>query len=128
MCALPAGNTTGNAMNGKGSGDLRGTLLEKKKELDVRLERITANVRRGFESDSRERAQQFEDREVVDALGNEAREELAKIASALQRMDSGEYGLCLECGSPVGDNRLKAYPYALECIECAKLEEYRTRR
>ena len=110
-------------MNGNEAVGIRGMLLKKKSELDVRLERITANVRRGFEQDSRERAQEFEDREVVDALGNEAREELAKISSALQRMDSGAYGLCSECGLPVGDSRLNAHPYALECIDCAKMEE-----
>jgi RNA polymerase-binding protein DksA len=103
--------------------------LEKKAELNIRLERIKANVQRGFEADSRERAQQYEDREVVDALGNEAREELAKISSALLRMDSGKYGLCSECGTAIGDSRLAAYPYALECIDCAKQEEaYRRRR
>ena len=110
------------------SADMRSTLLQKKKELGGRLERITANVRRGFESDSRERAQQFEDREVVDALGNEAREELAKITAALERMENGDYGTCANCGAPVGEKRLTAYPYALECIDCAKLEEYMTRR
>ena len=98
-------------------------LLEKKAELDARLARITANVRRGFDADSRERAQQFEDREVVDALGNEAREELGKIMAALQRIEKGDYGLCMECGSPVGKQRLGAYPYALECIDCAELDE-----
>lgn len=108
---------------------MRSALLNKKAELDVRLERITANVRRGFEADSRERAQQYEDREVVDALGNEAREELAKISSALQRVDSGDYGICGACGSRIDEKRLNAYPYALECIDCAKLgEEYRQRR
>ena len=111
------------------SADMRSTLLQKKKELGGRLERITANVRRGFESDSRERAQQFEDREVVDALGNEARAEIEKISAALQRMDSGDYGLCVECGEPVGDNRIRAYPYANECIDCAKIDEHiRARR
>lgn len=108
--------------------DMRSTLLRKKKELGGRLERITANVRRGFESDSRERAQQFEDREVVDALGNEARAELAKISAALERIDSCDYGLCAKCGSPVGDKRLHAYPHALQCIDCAKREEFRMRR
>lgn len=99
------------------------TLLEKKAELDARLDRITANVRRGFDADSRERAQEFEDREVVDALGNEAREELAKITAALQRIEKGDYGLCVECGASVGQRRLGAYPYALECIDCAQLDE-----
>ena len=60
--------------------ELRRRLEQKKTELGVRLERITANLRRGFEADSKERAKQLEDSEVVDALGNEARTEIAKIS------------------------------------------------
>lgn len=106
---------------------LRRELEDTKGELEARLERITANVRRGYEADSKERAKQMEDNEVVDALGNEAREEVAKISAALARMDAGEYGSCLECGGPIGSDRLNAHPYANECIDCATLEERRRR-
>jgi RNA polymerase-binding protein DksA len=102
---------------------LRQKMLLKKSELDARLERITANLRRGLEPDSKEQAKQLEDRDVVDALGNEAREELARISATLRRMDSGEYGKCNECGEVIGDDRLNAYPYADECIDCARVEE-----
>ena len=102
---------------------IRERLEAKKAELSTRLERITANVRRTLESDSKERAKQLEDSEVVDALGNEARMELEKISAALQRMDSGDYGNCTECGGPIGEGRIDAYPYAAECIECATAEE-----
>ncbi len=108
--------------------ELHDELLQKKEELTVRLERITANLRRGYDADSKERAQQLEDSEVVDALGNEARAELGKISSALARMDSGEFGICNECGMPIDDGRINAYPYALECIECAKIDEQRNAR
>jgi RNA polymerase-binding protein DksA len=103
--------------------DLRAILLQKKEELGARLSRITSNVRRGLDDDSEERATQLEDSEVVDALGNEAREEIEKISAALQRMDSGAYGLCVKCGEPVGDSRIRAYPYADECIDCATIDE-----
>jgi RNA polymerase-binding protein DksA len=102
---------------------LRDRLENKKSELVDRLERITANLRRGLETDSKERAKQLEDSEVVDALGNEAREELEKISLALRRMDAGKYGLCSNCGSAIGAKRIEAYPYASECIECATNEE-----
>ena len=104
---------------------LRGELLRKKDELTTRLERITANVRRGYEADSKERAKQLEDSEVVDALGNEARLELSKISAALARMESGDFGICTECGASINRNRVKAYPQALECIECATMDEQR---
>ena len=107
--------------------ELRRRLEKKKAELTVRLERITANLRRGCEADSKERAQQFENNEVVDALGNEARAEIAKISAALRRMDAGEFGLCVECGEKIAGSRLEAYPYAEECIDCAEFEEHRRR-
>ena len=102
---------------------LRGELLLKKDELTTRLERITANLRRGYEADSKERAKQLEDSEVVDALGNEARAELNKISAALARMESGDFGICIECGASIDKNRVEAYPYALECIDCATMDE-----
>ena len=108
--------------------ELRAELQRKKQELSARLDRIGKNLRRGYEADSKERAKQLEDNEVVDALGNEARHEIAKINSALQRMDSGEFGICIECGLPIGDARIEVYPYADECIECAEFDERRRAR
>ena len=114
-------------MSGAQHAEVRKALEQKKKELEARLERIHANLRRGTEADSKERAKQFEDNEVVDALGNEARAELKKISSALQRLEAGDYGICVECGLPINSGRLEVYPYANECIECAEFDELRRR-
>ena len=103
--------------------ELRAEMESKRDELVARLERITANVRRGLDSDSGERAKELEDSEVVDALGNEARLELKRIASALERMSSGDYAVCTECGMEIGAARMQAYPYAEKCIDCAELDE-----
>lgn len=105
--------------------ELRDRLEEKKRELQTRLARITDNVRRGYHPDSKERAKELEDSEVVDALGNEARAEIRKISAALKRMDEGDYGLCTSCGSAIAGKRLEAYPYAEWCIDCATLDERR---
>ena len=102
---------------------LKDRLEAKRDELTGRLERITANIRRSLDADSEERAKELADSEVVDALGNEAREELVKISAALSRMESGDYGLCAECGGPIASRRIEAYPYADECIDCAELDE-----
>ncbi len=115
-------------MESNWSDDIRDRLLQKKDELTARLDRISLNVRRPLNADSKERAKELEDQEVVDALGNEAREELAKVTDALTRMESGGYGICAECSSEIEPKRLLAYPYADECIECATLEEQRRLR
>ena len=104
---------------------LRQELETKKGELCKRLERVKANLRRGYDADSKERAKELEDSEVVDALGNEAREEIAKISAAMQRMDSGDYGICEACGAEIDRSRLDAHPYATKCIDCARFDEHR---
>ena len=114
-------------MSGTRDAEIRQALEQKKQELTLRLERIHANLRRGYEADSKERAKQLEDNEVVDALGNEAREELQKITAAMIRLNEGEYGICIECGLPINEGRLKVYPYADECIDCAEFDEHRRR-
>ena len=106
-------------------GVLRQQLEQQKSELSARLDRIKANLRRGYHADSKERAKELEDSEVVDALGNEAQAEIAKISAALRRMDKGDYGLCIECGSEINFGRLEAHPTADECIDCAKFDEHR---
>lgn len=115
-------------MSGDKYKQLRAELEATKQELEARLERITANVRRGYHPDSKERAKELEDSEVVDALGNEARAEISKISAALQRIDAGDYGTCTQCGNPISEKRLGAYPYANECIDCARLGEQRQTR
>lgn len=106
---------------------LRDELKQQKEELKQRLSRIHENHRRPLETDSKERAMQLENSEVVDALGNEAREELEQISAALQRIEKGEYGFCISCGDAISEQRLKAFPRADKCIECASLDEERER-
>lgn len=103
--------------------EVKQQLLAKKQELNERLERITENHRRPLDADSSEQAQQTENYEVADSLGNEAREELADVTDALDRLASGGFGVCVDCGRDIGKQRLLAQPYARRCIECANLIE-----
>ena len=48
---------------------------------------------------------------------------LELIEGALERIEDGVYGSCLECGGPVPKTRLNAIPYTPFCVKCAtKLE------
>ncbi len=47
------------------------------------------------------------------------KDRLAAIDKALDRIDSGDYGVCLVCGSEIADQRLKALPTAEVCRKCA---------
>ncbi|MGB5719351.1 MAG: TraR/DksA C4-type zinc finger protein [Woeseiaceae bacterium] len=48
---------------------------------------------------------------------------LRRVAAALQRIDDGEYGACLECDQPIKQKRLEFDPTALLCIDCASRAE-----
>ncbi|XKE44715.1 TraR/DksA family transcriptional regulator [Halomonas organivorans] len=45
---------------------------------------------------------------------------LKRIASALARIERGEYGECIACGDRIDARRLEGDPVALKCIECAE--------
>lgn len=44
--------------------------------------------------------------------------QLQKIAGALRRMDSGEYGLCVMCGDDIAPARLEIDPTSTRCLMC----------
>ena len=46
--------------------------------------------------------------------------ELARIKSALLRMEEDEYGYCIVCGDEIPEKRLEIDPAASHCIKCAK--------
>jgi RNA polymerase-binding transcription factor DksA len=107
---------------------IREQLLKKQEELNRRLTNIKNNITGGRSADSQEQAQELENAEVVDALGNEATIELRLIAKALDQIDNGKYGDCGDCGKRIPPARLHAYPFAERCIDCATLAEARGRR
>jgi DnaK suppressor protein len=51
--------------------------------------------------------------------------ELAQIESALDKIRLGRYGRCDTCDKAISPVRLRALPYATECIACARQDEHR---
>ena len=101
-------------------------LLLSKSELERRLVAINLDVRNEtnpVSSDSGEQTTERQNDEVIDALGNSARAELASINKALSRIDRGEYFECEECNEPISKERLGSIPYASLCVKCAEKQE-----
>lgn len=48
---------------------------------------------------------------------------LGSIDSALERIQKGTYGKCVECDGVISKTRLNAIPYTPVCIKCAELQE-----
>ncbi len=53
------------------------------------------------------------------SLRQEAETELAQVRTALQRLQSGEYGVCTVCGAQIEAGRLTAIPQATRCLQHA---------
>ena len=49
--------------------------------------------------------------------------ERGRIATALRRIDEGEYGYCLSCGDLIPAPRLTIDPAAAQCVGCASRSE-----
>src|SRR5438874_12926850 len=45
------------------------------------------------------------------------------IDGALERIDQGHYGRCIQCDGPIAKARLNAIPYTPVCIKCAERQE-----
>jgi len=73
-----------------------------------------------IEKDFAEQATQLENDEVLNSLNDEAKASVMQIDKALLRIKNGTYGLCVECGEPINQQRLQAIPYAALCIACAQ--------
>ena len=58
------------------------------------------------------------ERSQVQTLVAQARERLAEVAAARDRLDAGTYGTCALCGQPIPAGRLEARPTARTCVRC----------
>src|SRR5487761_2738838 len=62
------------------------------------------------------------ERGEADVLVAELRSALHDIERALERVETGSYGVCERCGKPISIARLEAMPATTTCIACASLQ------
>jgi RNA polymerase-binding transcription factor DksA len=70
-------------------------------------------------SDDTEAAEQF-GHATSEALSAETEKALKKVRSAMQRVENGSYGKCVNCGKMIDTDRLGIDPTTDYCVECAK--------
>ena len=105
---------------------LRQLLLQRRNEIissswgDLGSAYITTQA----SGDSADAAMDTVHSEMRSQLAEKESQELTDIDYALHKMETGEYGLCEECGMPIPVERLEVKPAADLCVECQeKLEE-----
>lgn len=110
--------------------DLKNRLRDRATQLRDELQRTRAKSVDETPGNVAERARDAEDDSfatlIVDTNFTEMErdvEELRMIDSALQRINAGTYGACVDCGQQIPVARLQAEPTAERCIQCQELHE-----
>lgn len=106
---------------GAAQDDSRALLERRREELLKRSRRVDRDLSRQVEplvQDFADQAVQRQNDEALEAIGQAAAEELQQIERALERIEKGRYGLCEKCSQAIGEQRLRAVPYATTCIAC----------
>jgi len=107
----------------------RTELSTRREELLARQARVSRHTRHREDplpQDFAEQAVELENGETLVALDQELTQELRKIDRALARIDEGTYPDCESCGEPIGEERLRALPYSVLCIDCAEDADQRS--
>jgi DnaK suppressor protein len=110
------------------------TIARLKKILLKEREEIVGEVRQIFESskemgqdgiqDIGDEAANIYNKQILLSLTESERMRLQEMDEALDRIEAGTYGICEECGEPIGLKRLEVRPVAKYCVPClSKMEK-----
>jgi DnaK suppressor protein len=110
------------------------TLQRLKKTLLKEREEIIGGVKQIYESskeigqdgiqDIGDEAANIYNKQILLSLNENERLRLQEVDEALDRIQNETYGICEECGGPIGLKRLEVRPVAKYCVPCkTKLEK-----
>ncbi|RMD80631.1 MAG: TraR/DksA family transcriptional regulator [Gammaproteobacteria bacterium] len=114
-------------------------VAELRRRLEARREELREEIRRELEAsedqgyiDLAGQVHDSGDASVADllkdvevALVDRQVQEIREVEAALQRIHTGAYGICEDCGGDIGYERLRAQPTARRCALCQEQWERR---
>jgi len=94
---------------------------------------ITGEVRRKYKpsndhlieqvADIADDAVQSHNRQLMMGLGEKEFGKLRLVEEAIEKLDGGQYGICLECEDLISEERLTVIPFASHCVNCLEIIE-----
>lgn len=109
---------------------LRDALLAQRAELLARMAYERGGVvgraqvaAEQYDAAASDNAQLRTERETQYAMNEHETAELADIERALEHMNQGDYGHCIDCEINIPMARLLATPTALRCVACQSVHE-----
>jgi DnaK suppressor protein len=103
------------------------TARKRLEEIRAELERSIAVLKGEQEQDERvldypqdpaDAGANLSESERTQAVLHVAKTQHAEVLGALQRIEVGTYGTCVDCGTGVPEGRLEAKPEASRCVKC----------
>jgi DnaK suppressor protein len=117
-------------MNREQLDHFRQILSHWKRDLMVEVDRTVSHMKDEAANfpDPNDRATQEEEFSLELRTRDRERKLIRKIEEALERIEDGSYGYCLETGEPIGVKRLEARPVATLSLEAQERRERRERQ
>ncbi len=97
---------------------VRDQLKSRLETLNQRIGEIEGDLRTAPSANWEEQAIETEGDQVLEGVEGSALMEAQQIHAAIGRIDDGTYGECSTCGKAIGEKRLQALPYAIQCMDC----------
>ena len=116
------------AMDATFTEEMKELLLKERKTILERMNgdntsfRTEATTGRGDSVDLASDEGAFKKMEALNAMDAKR---LMQVENALKRISENKYGICLKCGKKIPEDRLRAMPSAVLCIDCKNAEEKR---
>ncbi len=98
---------------------VKAVLETKLNELLERAAEIENDLSDPGDSDWGENAIEHENLDTLQGIEKVTLKEIQDIKLALNRIESGKYGICVDCGKPIEKDRLASLPYTSTCVLCS---------
>ena len=96
-------------------------LLQQKRSLERSTLSAVEQGRETIAEDAQDTADQAVfsyQKELLFTRGTHDHGQLSLVKHALERLDEGSFGECVNCGNQIGPKRLEALPWTPYCIDC----------
>lgn len=106
---------------------IRQELVARKNQLEAELKKMsTEHVTDDQVQDPGDQALSLTMEALRSSLQNNEFAEYTMLVKAIEAIDAGTYGVCMDCGQQISEKRLKYYPNATRCIACQEIAESRS--
>lgn len=99
-------------------GKFKERLLAREQELQDIITRLVSEARESNSAeveDPIDRVISSEGKAAAFGVSTAESRQLQQVRAALQRIDQGDYGVCIDCGRPIEPARLEAVPWTPYC-------------